>query len=38
VMTGMRRNIGKGDAQAWIDDKKIASGELWFALVDRDQA
>ncbi len=38
VMTGMRRNIGKGDAQAWIGNKKVASGELWFALVDRDQA
>ena len=37
VMTGMRQNIGKGDAEAFVDDKKVASGELWFALVDRDQ-
>ncbi len=38
VMTGMRRNIGKGKAEAKVEGKTVASGELWFALVDRDQA
>ncbi len=35
-MTGMRRNIGKGEAEAKVDGAVVASGELWFALVDRD--
>ncbi len=38
VMTGMRRNIGKGEVEARVESKIVASGELWFALVDRDQA
>lgn len=38
VMTGMRRNIGKGEVEARVEGKIVASGELWFALVDRDQA
>ncbi len=38
VMTGMRRNIGKGEVEARVEGKTVASGELWFALVDRDQA
>lgn len=37
VLTGMRRNIGKGEAEAMVEGKTVASGELWFALVDRDQ-
>ena len=35
VMTGMRRNIGKGEAEARVGDDIVASGELWFALVDK---
>lgn len=35
TMTGMRRNIGKGEAEARVEGKAVASGELWFALVDR---
>ena len=37
AMTGMRLNIGKGEAEARVEGKIAASGELWFALVDRDQ-
>ncbi|MDW7739179.1 MAG: 3-hydroxyacyl-ACP dehydratase FabZ [Bacillota bacterium] len=37
TMTGMRRNIGKGEAEAQVDGKVVASGELWFALIDRDK-
>jgi 3-hydroxyacyl-[acyl-carrier-protein] dehydratase len=34
TMTGMRSNIGKGDAEAQVDGKVVASGELWFALAE----
>ena len=37
-MTGMRRNIGKGEAEAVVEEKVVASGELWFGLVERDQS
>jgi len=33
----MRRSIGKGRAEAKVDGKTVASGELWFAIMDRDQ-
>ncbi len=35
TMTGMRRNLGKGSAEARVDGNVVASGELWFAVVDR---
>lgn len=35
-LTAMRRNIGKGKAEAGVDGKTVASGELLFAIVDRD--
>lgn len=34
-LTAMRRQIGKGEAEARVDGQVVASGELWFALVDR---
>ncbi len=37
TMTGMRRNIGKGEAEAKVNGKVAASGELWFALAEPDQ-
>ncbi len=37
-LTGMRRNLGKGEAEAMVNGKIVASGELWFALVERGQA
>jgi 3-hydroxyacyl-[acyl-carrier-protein] dehydratase len=37
-MTGMRSNIGKGEAEAKVMDKIVASGELWFALAETGQA
>ncbi len=37
-LTGMRRNIGKGEAEAVVEGKVVASGELWFGLVEREQA
>ncbi len=36
TLTAMRRNIGKGEAEARVDGAVAASGELWFALADRD--
>jgi len=36
-ITGMRRNIGKGDAEARVEGTVVASGELMFAIVDRDE-
>lgn len=36
VLTAMRSSMGKGDAEARVDGKVVASGELWFALVRRD--
>ncbi len=36
TMAGMRRNMGKGEAEAKVDGKTVAGGELWFALVDRE--
>lgn len=38
IMTGLRRNIGKGEAEAKVGGKTVASGELWFALIDRGDA
>jgi 3-hydroxyacyl-[acyl-carrier-protein] dehydratase len=38
TMTGLRRNIGKGEAEARVDGKVVASGVLWFALTDREEA
>ncbi len=35
TMSGMRRNLGKGSAEARVEGKVVASGELWFAVVDR---
>lgn len=35
IMSGMRRNLGKGSAEARVEGKVVASGELWFAVVDR---
>ncbi len=37
-MAGMRRNIGKGEVEAVVEEKVVASGELWFGLVERDQS
>jgi len=37
-LTGMRRNIGKGEVEAAVEGKVVASGELWFGLVERGQA
>lgn len=37
TMTAMRSNLGKGDAVAKVDGKVVASGELWFALADRNE-
>ncbi len=37
TMTGMRRNLGKGSAEARVAGKIVASGELWFALADREE-
>ena len=34
TMTGMRSNIGKGEAEAKVNGKVVASGELWFALAE----
>lgn len=34
TMTGMRSNIGKGESEAKVDGKIVASGELWFALAE----
>ncbi|MGM0689360.1 MAG: 3-hydroxyacyl-ACP dehydratase FabZ [Bacillota bacterium] len=36
-ITGMRRNIGKGVAEARVKGKLAASGELMFAIVDRSE-
>lgn len=38
IMTGMRSNIGKGEAEAKVDGKVVASGELWFALSEPKQS
>ncbi|MFO7951288.1 MAG: 3-hydroxyacyl-ACP dehydratase FabZ [Bacillota bacterium] len=38
TMAGMRRNMGKGEAEAKVEGKTVAGGELWFALVDRKDA
>jgi len=38
IMTGMRSNIGKGEAEAKVDGKVVASGELWFALAEAKQS
>jgi 3-hydroxyacyl-[acyl-carrier-protein] dehydratase len=38
TMTGMRSNIGKGEAEAEVDGKVVASGELWFALAEPKQS
>lgn len=37
TMTAMRSNLGKGEAVAKVDGKVVASGELWFALADRNE-
>jgi 3-hydroxyacyl-[acyl-carrier-protein] dehydratase len=37
VLTAVRGSIGKGDAEARVDGKLVASGELWFALTDQEQ-
>ena len=38
TMTGMRRNMGKGEAEAKVDGKTVAGGVIWFALVDSENA
>jgi len=35
-ITGMRRNIGKGEGEARVKGEIVASGEIWFALMERD--
>jgi len=30
--------MGKGEAEAKVDGKTVAGGELWFALIDREDA
>ena len=35
-MTKMRGGLGKGEAKALVEGKTAASGELWFAVVDRE--
>jgi 3-hydroxyacyl-[acyl-carrier-protein] dehydratase len=37
TMTAMRSSLGKGDAVAKVEGKVVASGELWFALADREE-
>jgi 3-hydroxyacyl-[acyl-carrier-protein] dehydratase len=37
TMTAMRSNLGKGEAVAKVEGKVVASGELWFALADREE-
>lgn len=32
----MRRNIGKGEAVAYVNDKVVCKGEIMFALVDQE--
>lgn len=34
-MTKIRGGLGKGEAKAQVEGKTVASGELWFAVVDR---
>ena len=34
-LTGIRGDMGKGNAVARVGGKVVASGELWFALVER---
>ncbi|MFU8793820.1 MAG: 3-hydroxyacyl-ACP dehydratase FabZ [Dethiobacteria bacterium] len=36
TMTAMRGHLGKGEAEARVDGKVVASGELWFALAFRE--
>jgi len=36
TITGMRRNIGKGEGEARVKGEIVASGEIWFALMERD--
>ncbi|MDW7729230.1 MAG: 3-hydroxyacyl-ACP dehydratase FabZ [Bacillota bacterium] len=36
TMTSMRGHLGKGEAEARVDGKVVASGELWFALAFRE--
>lgn len=35
-MISLRRNIGKADAKAYVDDELVCSGELMFALVNQE--
>ncbi len=35
-ITSMRRNIGKGQAAAYVDDQVVCKGEIMFALVDQE--
>lgn len=37
TLTGRRGGIGKAEAEARVDGQVVASGELMFALVDRDE-
>lgn len=37
TIKGMRRNLGKGDAEARVDGTVVSSGELLFAVVGRDE-
>jgi 3-hydroxyacyl-[acyl-carrier-protein] dehydratase len=36
-LTGIRKAFGRGEAQARVGEKIVASGELMFAMVDRTQ-
>lgn len=38
VLTAIKRNIGKGKAEARVDGEIAAHGELWFALVEPENA
>ncbi len=35
-ITSMRRNIGKGEAIAYVDNKVVCKGEIMFALVEQE--
>lgn len=37
TLTGIRGNFGRGEGEARVGDKVVASGELLFAMVDRNE-
>ena len=36
-MTKIRGGLGKGEAKAQVEGKTVASGELWFAVISREE-